>query len=269
MSSSKFSQYSISTKSRSSMSSNSNYGTQGNPAISGIDLFNRGFRTSGVYWINPTGNYAFPAYIILDRYDGGYVKFLQYFDGANLSGSEELNNNGAWISSEINTSGAGKIRTADITALNTTQSFLCRVTGSSDPLFNNGSGTARFRYLNGSLPQWGTDSQPQIGNKFIWELDTTSNGTFDYCYRYVNTRLNSRCNHSTSIFVSDHNSPPDSGSGWQSATTPVSVGAEICWTFGPTGAYTNLHPWSGTSTSSGGSINWGTGNGSAWAMFIK
>lgn len=268
MTAAKFSQYSISNKTRGSVST-STYGTEANPAVSGVDLYDRGFRTDGTYWINPTGSYAFPAYIILSRYGGGYVKFVQYYGGASLSGSGETNNGGTWTTAEINQA-AGKIRTADITALNTTQSVLCRVTGGSDPLFNNGSGTARLRYLKGAFPTWGTDQQPSIGSVFLWELDNTSNGSFDYVYRYVIGRLNGRCAHAPSIWTSDHNSPPDSGSGWQVGPTPTSQGAEICWTVGESGVYTNLHPWSGTSTSSGGGINWGTGsNASAWAFYIK
>jgi hypothetical protein len=216
----------------------------------------------GLYWIKPPGGTgtAFRTYCIMQRYGGGWMKAIQYHGGTNVSGTAAINSGGTWINSEINANQAGKIHTTDFSALKGT-SFLFRVANGGDNLFNNGAGTARLSYST-TLTDWGTDLDPT--GTYTLSLDNTSDGTFDYAVQYTNDPQG-RCNHATNIWISDHNY-----NGTAISTPPyVSSGFAICWTFGPTALYTNLHWMSGLSSQSGGSISWGAVGSTAAVVFIK
>lgn len=242
-------------------------GSVTNPATSGIELYSLGLRTDGIYWLNPTGSYAFQAYVILSRDGGGWVKAIQYNNGTNVNTSSEINPGGAWTTSEINLN-PGKIRTADITALNTTNSFLSRVTGSpqvggtnsSDNLFNNGVGTGKFAFT--SLPNWGTDLDPTTN--YTLSLSTNSSDTYQFSATYTND-TRGRCGHGSSqwIWPSDHNY-------FATGTLPSGLGYPICWGFYPTFVGTNLHWMSGIGgAGSGGEVYWGINSASAFSIFVK
>ena len=222
--------------------------------------------TDGVYWLNfPTGSGSpFPTYIIFSKSDGPWVKAVQWNSGVDLSGSAAVNVNGTWTTNQIGLA-AGKLASADINVLKTSLSTLWRVTGGSDNLMNNGAGTLKINFS--SLPNWGTDAQPQSGQVYDIYLDNASDGTFEYGYRYGPT-VQGRCNHTTSIWISDHSSPPGAGSQTLVALPPYSNMA-ICWTVGAGGWYTNMHPWSGQATQSAGSVGWGNGASTACSIFFK
>ena len=237
------------------------------PSASDIKAVNPA-ATDGVYWLKfaSGSNTAFQAYIIFSKSDGPWVKALQWYGGTDLSGSAAVNAGSTWVTGgQINTA-AGKIASADINILKSSLSTLWRVTGGSDNLMNNGSGTLKINWSY--LPNWGTDAQPTTSQPYDVYLDMTSNGDYEYGYHYVPTQQG-RCAHTTSIWVSDHDSPVGAGSGVLIATTPYNS-YPICWTVGATGWWTNMHPWSGLSTSSAGSVQWGTGsNSSACSLFFK
>jgi hypothetical protein len=131
---------------------------------------------------------------------------------------------------------------------------------------NNGSGTLKINWS--SLPNWGTDAQPTTSQPYDVYLDMSSDGTYEYGYHYVPTQQ-ARCAHTTSIWVSDHDSPVGAGS-YVLVAAPPYTSYPICWTVGSTGWWTNMHPWSGLSGSSAGSVQWGTGsNSSACSLFFK
>jgi hypothetical protein len=238
------------------------------PSATYIKTVNAG-ATDGVYWLNfPTGSAApFAAYIVFSKPDGPWVKAIQYNNGTDLSGSAAVNAGGAWTTSQISLN-PGKLASSDINVLKTSLSTMWRVTGNgggSDNLMNGGAGTLKINWT--SLPNWGTDAQPQSGQIYDIYLDNASDGTYEYGYRYYPT-VQGRCNHTTSIWISDHNSPPGGGSTTLGSLPPYTNMA-ICWTVGPAGWYTNMHPWSGQAGSSGGSIGWGNGATSACSIFFK
>lgn len=223
----------------------------------------------GVYWLNfPTGSGApFQAYIVFSKTDGPWVKAIQWNNGTDLSGAGAVNAGGAWTTSQISLN-PGKLASSDINVLKTSLSTMWRVTGNgggSDNLMNGGAGTLKINFT--SLPNWGTDAQPQAGQIYDIYLDNASDGTYEYGYRYYPT-VQGRCNHTTSIWISDHSSPPGGGSTTLGSLPPY-TNMSICWTVGSTGWYTNMHPWSGQAGSSGGSIPWGTAAGTACSIFFK
>ena len=102
-----------------------------------------GTTTDGIYWLKPTGGsgVAFQTWCIMNRDGGGWAKVLQYYNATSLATTSAVNSNGTWTQAERNLA-AGKIATADWTALNTTNSFL---------MTNYNSGKHRYwRYVEGS-----------------------------------------------------------------------------------------------------------------------
>jgi hypothetical protein len=238
-------------------------GTISNPALSGKALYDAGIRTDGIFWLNPTGTNAFQAYVINSRDGGGWVKFLQYYNGADLSGTASVNENGSWINSEINTNQAGKLRTADINSLITGNSFLFRVTGSADRILNDRQGTGKY---TGStvLPAWGTDRDP---SSHSWYVDINNSGTYPYYANYGNDPQG-RCTHGSGVYQwpSDHNYNGLSGA------LPTGLGYPICWGFYPAYMGTNLHFMSGIANNqSNGELWWGSSRdtGTAASVFVK
>ena len=222
--------------------------------------------TNGVYWLKfaSGSNTAFQAYIIFDKPDGPWVKAVQWFNNTDLSGSTGINSGGSWTSSQIGLS-AGKIPSADINVLKSSLSTLWRVTGSGDPLMNYGAGALKINWS--FLPNWGNDHQPTTSQPYDFYLDATNDGTYEHGYRYVPT-LQSRCAHTGSIWVSDHNSPVGAGSTLLLGTKLSSADYPICWTVGASSWYTNLHPWTGNSAASGGSVQFGSASTAA-ALYFK
>ncbi len=134
---------------------------------------------------------------------------------------------------------------------------------------NNGAGALKIVF-SATRPAWGTNAQPTTSQPYDFYLDMGNTGVYNYAYHYAPTQQ-AVCGHATSIWISDHPSPPAAGSGLISgypATTPYSNYA-ICWTVGSTGWYTNLHAWSGLSTASEGVIAWGTSGTSAVSMYLR
>lgn len=240
-------------------------GSESNPATSGIQLYNAGF-PSGTYWLNPTGNNKFQAYVINNRDGGGWVKFLQYYNSTNLGGTAAVNENGSWTTNEIGLA-AGKLSHADINALITGNSFLFRVTGGSDNLLNNRVGTGKFEYTQ-TLPQWGSLTDPSAN--YTWRVDTNSNGNYSFFCTYTND-TRGLCGHGSSQWqwISDHNYTN------VSSNFPAGLGSPICWGFYPEYMGTNLHFMSGIANNqSGGELYWGSntfGGGAitAASIFVK
>jgi hypothetical protein len=221
---------------------------------------------NGVYWLKfaSGSNTAFQAYIIFDKPDGPWVKAVQWYNTTDLSGSAGVNAGGSWTSSQIALS-AGKIPSADINILKSSLTTWWRVTGSADPLMNYGAGALKIIWS--SLPNWGTDAQPTTSQPYDIYVDANNDGTYEYGYRYVPTQQ-ARCNHTTSIWISDHDSPVGSGSTLLLGTKTSSADYPICWTVGASSWYTNLHPWTGNSAASGGNLQWGTASTAA-ALYFK
>lgn len=219
-----------------------------------------GTTSDGVYWLKPTSGSgsAFQTYCIMSRDGGGWVKAIQYNNAVDLSGSSSVNSGGSWINSEINLN-AGKISTVDWTALNATNSFLFRVTGGTDNLLNNGSGTGKLAYTS-TLPVFGTDLDPT--SNYILYLDMTSDGSYEYYCTYTND-TRGRCGHVPSYWISDHNYNGTFN------TPPPLNSVPICWTIGASAVYTNLHWMSGLATQSAGSIPWGNTSTTAFSIYIK
>jgi len=112
-------------------------GSVGNPATSGAALYAAGNRTDGIYYLNPTGSNVFQAYVINSRDGGGWVKAVQWYGATDMSNTATINPTGTWLNAESNLA-AGKLRHADITALNTTQSILMKA--------NNTNPSSAHRY---------------------------------------------------------------------------------------------------------------------------
>lgn len=219
-----------------------------------------GTTEDGVYWLKPSGGtgLAFPAWCIMSRDGGGWVKALQFYNATSMATTDFVNYNGGWITSEINFA-AGKISTSDWSALNTTNSFLFKVKGGSDNLLNNTTGTGKLSYA-GSLTAWGTDLDPT--SNYTLYLDMNSNGTYNYSCTYTND-TRGRCNATTNYWFSDHNYNGTFG------VTPPYNSVPICWTIGTDRVVTNLHWMSGLATQSAGGTTWGADTGSSWAIYIK
>jgi len=244
-------------------------GSQSNPAINAdaILAVNPSAPDGVYYFKDPNGsNTTYSTYCIMQKYGDGWMKAFQFNNGTNISNSAPLNANGTWINSEVNTNQAGKLDTVDIARITGSES-LWRVTGLSgtDNLFNNGSGTAKMRYV-GTLPQWGTDLDPNT-NGYTLSLDNTSDGSFDYHVAY-GPDGQGRCNHTTSTWISDHNYNHLAGNSNYPSKPPY-TGYSQCWTFGSTGVYTNLHWMSGQATQSAGSTACGTNASTAFAVFLR
>lgn len=238
-------------------------GTIQNPATSGVQLYNAGFRADGVYYLNPTGNNVFKAYVILSRDGGGWVKVLQYNSNTNLSGTSAVNQDGSWCEAEINLA-PGRLSTADITALQTSTTYLFRVKGGTDNLLNNGLGTGKFEYSAGTIAPWGTLFDPTAN--YTLKLDMTSDGTYEYYATYSND-ARGLCGHGGNTswqWVSDHNYAYVSGS------IPSSLNTAQCWGHYPNYAGTNLHWMSGIAgVQSGGEILWGNLSTNSYAVYVK
>ena len=99
--------------------------------------------TDGVYWLKPTNGSgtAFQAWCIMNRDGGGWVKVLQFHNATSMATTSSVNPTGTWINAERNLA-AGKIDTADWTALNTTNSFIMAA-------YNSGK-HRYWRYVEGS-----------------------------------------------------------------------------------------------------------------------
>jgi hypothetical protein len=219
-----------------------------------------GTTTDGKYWLKPTSGSgtAFQAYCIMARDGGGWVKVLQFNGGTNLGTVNEVDLSGIWCNSEISLY-AGKIKTIDWTALNSTNSVLFRATGGSDNLFNNGAGTAKLSYASALTP-YGTDLDPTAN--YTLYLDMTGDGTYEYNCTYTND-TRGRCNGTTNYWISDHNY-----NGTFGVTPPVNS-TPICWTIGTDRVVTNLHWMSGLATQSAGGVSWGDVASTSWAIFVK
>lgn len=224
--------------------------------------------TNGIYWVKPINGSgeAIPVYCIMDRYGGGWMKFLQWFGGTDMSTAGAINLGGSWCNAEIN-GAAGKLSNTDIHALQANgvnNAFLIRVGGGGDNLFNNGSGTGKFQLTSGSLSNWGTDVDPTT--TYTLSLDTSSNDSWDYAAQYTND-TQGRCGHTaggSKIWYSDHNY---NGS-WTTGAAPYNSLAH-CFSISQYGLITNLHWMSGLASQSGGEIQWGTGAGAYASLFIK
>ena len=219
----------------------------------------------GVYYFkDPNGsNTVYSTYCIMQKYGGGWMKAVQYYNNTAVgSTSAAINAGGNWTTAEVN-NGAGKLQNADLNRITGTE-CLMRVNGGTDTLFNSGAGTAKLRYRD-TLPNWGTsvDVNSTTGTGYNLELDTTSNGSLDYdvVYQYDSQGL---CNHTTSYWLVDHNYNHYSGAG----LAPPFSSYSICWTFGNSAVYTNLHWMSGQSSQSGGAISWGNDT-SSFAIFLR
>lgn len=226
-----------------------------------------GTNTDGIYWIKPTGGSgsAIQVYCIMSKYGGGWMKFLQYYGGTDMSNSSAINAGGAWCNAEINAA-AGKLSNTDILAMQATginTAFLFRVGGGSDNLLNNGSGTGKFSLNSGVLANWGNNVDPS--STYRLSLDMTSNDSFDYICEYPQD-TQGQCPHTpvgTKLWYSDHNY-----NGSFIVSSPV-TSTQICWSIGTTGMATNLHWMSGLSSQSGGELGWGNNAASHASLFIK
>ena len=240
-------------------------------APSGLYLRNTlGITTDGTYWLNPTGSNAFQAYVINSRDGGGWVKAISYNNSVDLSTSNAVNQNGSWVNQERGLY-AGKLRTADFNALQTSNAYLMRCEGSpassgssqtTDNLFNNGAGTGKLEYTIGNLPSWGTDLDP---TGYTLRLSTNSSSTYQFFCTYTNDPQG-RCGHGSSQFqwISDHNYFSSSNS------FPAGLGIPICWGHYPQWTGTNLHWMSGiANTQSGGEIYWGKNAASGFYIYIR
>ena len=243
-------------------------------ATSAVALNNLGITTDGVYWLQPSGGSGSPfqTYCILSKYGGGFVKIAQFYNGANILGtSGAINSGGGWINSAKNLND-GKLANSDIHALQangTNKECLVTVTdgGSSDTLLHNSNsstnrGFGLYKFVTGTMPNFGTGAQMSG----TWETyeDSDDDGIFEQATQYSGTT--SPCGHATSLWFEGHNGGttiiPSGGS--------VNHGAGICWTWAGNSWHTNMHFWTGnTSTSSGGSVQWGHNTSNAVAVFIK
>tara|TARA_Y100001963_G_scaffold102999_1_gene141782 strand:- start:1114 stop:1866 length:753 start_codon:yes stop_codon:yes gene_type:complete len=218
--------------------------------------------SDGKYTFNLSGGTGndFEAYVITR--DGGWVKGVSYYNGTDMSGTAAVNAGGSWCDQEQGNY-AGKLHSSDLNALMTTNKFVFRVHGSSDPLLNDGNGTGRYEGGQ-SLPNWGTAQDPT--STYGLDMDMGTDGTYDYQTTYTQdnrTLCTSCCAHISSIWVSDHNY---NGSG----TYPSGGYHPQCWTIGSTHVHTNLH-WMGKSGSqSGGTVNFGgSGQGTGFHIFFQ
>lgn len=229
-----------------------------------------GTTSDGVYYIKPSGGSgtAFQTYCIMSRDGGGWMKILQYYGGTSMNTSSAINAGGTWVNAEVNAA-AGKLTNADILALQangTNTSFLFRVTGGSDNLLNNGSGTGKFAVASGVLANWGTSTDPTVTHTF--SLDMTSDGTYEYSCTYTND-TRALCTTWSGVgggvlWYTDHNYNGTFGA------SPPNASAPQCYGFLATGFGTNLHWMSGLSTQSTGATGWGgTSNSSSASIFIK
>jgi hypothetical protein len=217
----------------------------------------------GVYYFkDPSGsNSVYSTYCIMQKYGGGWMKAVQYYDNTAVGTTAgAINPGGAWTTAEIN-NGAGKLQNADLNRITGTE-CLMRVSGGTDNLFNSGAGTGKLTY-NTTLPSWGSDSDPN-DHGYTLQLDNTSNGILNYDVVYL-PDSRGRCNHTTSYWISDHNYFHTSQGGF----TPPYTSYSQCWTFGSNAVYTNLHWMSGQAGDSGGSIAWGNNTSSSFAIFLR
>jgi hypothetical protein len=224
-------------------------------APSGVYLRNTlGITTDGTYWLNPTGSNAFQAYVINSRDGGGWVKFLQYGSGQDISTTSAVNQNGNWTQAEVSVNNPGKLSQTDINALTTGNSFLFRVAGSSDILLNSGAGTGKFTYASNLAP-WGADVDPTQAYTLL--LDKTNDGTYEESKGYTNDPQG-RCTHTGGgasgafYWYTDHNYTNNA----------------ICWSFKDRYMGSNLHWMAGNGGYAGGEIYFGNG-GTACSLFIK
>jgi len=241
-----------------------NLGTLANPAINADAILEEDpSAPDGVYYFqDPNGsNTVYSTYCIMQKYGGGWMKAVSYYDNQQVgSTSGAINAGGSWTTAEINLA-AGKLQNADLNRITGTE-CLMRVTGGTDNLFNSGAATGKLTYYD-NLPNWGSDLDPN-DHGYTLQLDNTSNGTINFDVAY-GVDSQGRCNHTTSYWISDHNYFHTSQSGF----APPAAGYSQCWTFGNSAVYTNLHWMSGQSGGSGGSIAWGNNTSSAFSIFLR
>jgi hypothetical protein len=220
-----------------------------------------GITQSGTYWLCPPGGSGIPfqAYCIMGR-DGDWVKVAQFNNATSLATTQQVNANGDWKNLEVNLA-AGKIATADWTALQQNNTFLMRVTGGSDNLFRYGAGCAKLQYF-GNLTPYGTDLDPTAS--WTLSLDLSCKGSYEYSASYTND-TRTRCNATTNYWFSDHNY----NGAFAANGTPPYNSIPICWTIGTDRVITNLHWLSGYATQSSASTSWGADSGSAFAIYVK
>jgi hypothetical protein len=237
-------------------------GSSAETAASGTAaLRSAGITQSGTYWLCPTGGSGIPfqAYCIMGR-DGDWVKVAQFNNATSLATTLPVNQNGDWKNLEVNLA-AGKIATADWTALMQNNTFLMRVTGGSDNLFRSGAGAGKLQYY-GSLTPYGTDLDPTV--QYTLSLDMSCKGSYEYSASYTSD-TRTRCNATTNYWISDHNY----NGAFAANGTPPYNSIPICWTIGTDRVVTNLHWMSGYATQSTGSTVWGADSASAFAIYVK
>ena len=232
--------------------------SQANAGLSCKGIINTtgGSAGDGTYWINPAAGGASQAYCDMAYDGGGWTKALSFYNNTNVGGAGAVNVNGAWTTAKKGLA-AGKLTTAEITALNTSNSFLFRVQGGTDNMLNNGAGTGKLVYT-GALTAWGTDLDPTAN--YTLYGDKNSTGVYTYYSTYTND-TRARCGIS-GIWITDHNY---NGSG----NYPSGLGAPICWYFTATTVSTNLH-WMSLIDGAGsaGDVIWGNA-GSSFSIYIK
>jgi len=246
--------------------------TQALAVGSGADLVALGITTDGTYWLQPSGGSgtAFQAYVVNSKYGGGWVKIAQYYNGQNILNNSSAVNSGSNWTQSLKSLHSGKISNTDIHALQsngTNDSILLTISdgGASDDLFRDSGGTNRgfgkFEIVGGSLSNFGTTLTVSGTNR--WYMDSDANGSFELVGQYAGS--GTPCGHATSYWVQSH-----LGGTFITGSPVNGDPPDQCFTFGDTGLYTNLHPYTGTSNASAGSVQWGTGSSSnSVAIFIK
>ena len=239
----------------------------GNPATSAYEILDaHPDAPDGVYWFQDSNgsNTLYSTYCIMQRYGGGWMKVCQYNNGTNINNqTSAVNANGDWVNAEISLH-AGKMHNSDITRNKGTE-YLFRVTGHSDPLLNNGTGTGYFIGKHDNALSNLTDTVSEYNEQFMFALDTTNNGTFNESAVYNRDTARGMCNMNSGVFKfnGDHNYHHA-----QDQTTVYSS-LSICWEFANNQASTNLHWMSGQSSGSQGTIRWGDSSSTAWATFMR
>jgi hypothetical protein len=159
----------------SSITAGAPLGSITNPASSGSALYAAGNRTDGVYYLNPTGSNVFQAYVINSRDGGGWVKAVQWYASTDMSTTASVNPTGTWINAESNLA-AGKLRHADITALNTTNSILMKANNT-----NPSSAHRYWKYRIGAAIEGHFPRSSRLGFVTLNAYTTITTFTTDNC----------------------------------------------------------------------------------------